>query len=59
MGALEFLFLVNKGTQMGFALYDRIQAGELTPEQALAEWQANAAKLGTEEERFDRLMGDN
>jgi hypothetical protein len=58
MNALEFLFLINKGTQVGFALYDRINAGELTPEQALVEWKAQAVNLGEEEERFDRLMGD-
>lgn len=58
MGAMEFLFLVNKGSQLGFALYDRIQAGEMTPEEALAKWKAQAAKLGEEEERFERLMGE-
>lgn len=58
MSALEFLFLINKGTQMGFALYDRINAGDLTPEEALAQWKAQAVKLGEEEERFDRLMGN-
>ena len=58
MGAMEFLFLINKGSQLGFAIFDRIQAGEMTPEEGLAAWKAQAVKLGDEEDRFDRLMGE-
>ena len=58
MGALEMLFLINKATQLGFSIFDRVNAGEMTAEEGLALWKAQAVKIGEEEDRFDKLMDD-
>ena len=58
MGAMEMLFLINKATQIGFSIFDRVNAGELTPEEGLALWKTQAVKIGDQEDRFDRLMGE-
>lgn len=59
MGVAELLFLINRGIMIGFKIHDRVQAGEMTPEEGLEEWKRLVAKINTEEERFDRLMGDD
>lgn len=58
MSVMELLFLINRGVMIGFKIFDRVQAGELTPEEGLAEWQNMVTKLKAEEARFERLTED-
>ena len=54
---LELLYLGNKAAASAMALYDRATRGEMTADEALAEWKDNAAKVQSEGARFDELTG--
>ncbi len=52
---LEVLYLGNKAAAFAMDLYDRVQQGDMTEDEAVAAWKLNAGKVAEEGARFDRL----
>ena len=55
MGILEILYLGNKTAAFAMSLYDRVQSGDMTEDEAVAAWKLNAGKVAEEGARFDEL----
>lgn len=52
---LEVLWLATKVAGFGAHLYEQVQGGSLTEEEAITKWKRNATKVAQEGVRFDEL----